>query len=106
MAPLCPCNLPNSHALKPAAMFRFGFADPASTQHAAEPGPAEQGQGAAAGAPVDTIGAEEVLDSEVRAMAHSGLGAGGQAVAVAAAGSTRRQATDHHWLLAADCCIL
>jgi hypothetical protein len=87
-------------------MFRFGFADPASTQHAAEPGPAEQGQGAAAGAPVDTIGAEEVLDSEVRAMAHSGLGAGGQAVAVAAAGSTRRQATDHHWPLAADCCIL
>lgn len=55
---------------------------------------------------MDTIGAEEVLDSEVRAMAHSGLGAGGQAVAVAAAGSTRRQATDHHWLLAADCCIL
>ena len=50
-------------------MFRFGFADPA--HHAEARGLAEQDQDSATGAPVDAVGAEEVLEREASAMAPS-----------------------------------
>jgi hypothetical protein len=84
-------------------MFRFGFADPATTQHAAEPGPAEQDQGAAAGAPLDTVGAEEVLDCEVRAMTPATVPPGvpvGRRVGTNLRWQQVSSGTVHHLLLA------